>query len=121
MNRVAKQGDYCYQHKGEQAQQQSQRKNNNNYGTKKPWAYLYNSSAWRKLRALVIRRDEGRCALCGSAEQLVVDHIVPHRGNEELFYDADNLITLCKVCHDHKTRQEIIQRKKAEAKAKKKK
>lgn len=37
----------------------------------------------------------------------VVDHIKPHRGDESLFYDAANLQSLCKPCHDrHKQRQE---------------
>jgi len=33
----------------------------------------------------------------------VVDHIVPHRGDETLFWDRDNWQALCKSCHDHKT------------------
>ena len=33
----------------------------------------------------------------------VVDHIVPHRGNELLFWDRDNWQSLCKQCHDRKT------------------
>lgn len=30
----------------------------------------------------------------------VVDHIVPHRGDMELFWDSDNWQPLCKLCHD---------------------
>ena len=33
----------------------------------------------------------------------VVDHIIPHRGDEDLFWDRDNWQALCKPCHDHKT------------------
>lgn len=33
----------------------------------------------------------------------VVDHIVPHTGNADLFWDKDNLQGLCKGCHDSKT------------------
>jgi 5-methylcytosine-specific restriction protein A len=33
----------------------------------------------------------------------VVDHIIPHRGDEKLFWDRDNWQALCKSCHDHKT------------------
>lgn len=36
----------------------------------------------------------------------VVDHIVPHRGNEQLFWDRRNWRPLCKRCHDRKTRRE---------------
>lgn len=33
----------------------------------------------------------------------VVDHIVPHRGDDRLRLDWDNLQALCKRCHDSKT------------------
>lgn len=34
----------------------------------------------------------------------VVDHIIPHRGDPELFWDRSNWQALCKKCHDRKTR-----------------
>ena len=36
----------------------------------------------------------------------VVDHIIPHRGDQELFWDRSNWQPLCKKCHDHKTMTE---------------
>ena len=33
----------------------------------------------------------------------VVDHIVPHRGDQKLFWDESNWQPLCKPCHDKKT------------------
>jgi len=33
----------------------------------------------------------------------VVDHIIPHRRNKELFWDKTNWQALCKRCHDQKT------------------
>jgi len=30
----------------------------------------------------------------------VVDHIVAHRGDQELFWDQSNWQSLCKPCHD---------------------
>jgi len=33
----------------------------------------------------------------------IVDHIKPHRGNDELFWDETNWQGLCKACHDKKT------------------
>ena len=33
----------------------------------------------------------------------VVDHIIPHRGDQKLFWDQDNWQPLCKACHDRKT------------------
>lgn len=34
------------------------------------------------------------------------DHIIPHKGNIELFYDVRNLQALCKSCHSKKTNSE---------------
>jgi len=36
----------------------------------------------------------------------VVDHVIPHRGDEALFWDRSNWRPLCKRCHDQKTRRE---------------
>jgi 5-methylcytosine-specific restriction protein A len=33
----------------------------------------------------------------------VVDHIIPHRGDQYLFWDQENWQALCKDCHDRKT------------------
>lgn len=33
----------------------------------------------------------------------VVDHIVPHRGDQTLFWDQDNWQAMSKPCHDRKT------------------
>ena len=33
----------------------------------------------------------------------IVDHVVPHRGDRELFWDTENWQALCKPCHDAKT------------------
>lgn len=30
----------------------------------------------------------------------VVDHVIPHKGDEELFFSSDNLASLCKRHHD---------------------
>lgn len=44
------------------------------------------------------------CRMCDRIEantsKLVADHKAPHRGDERLFWDADNLQCLCKSCHD---------------------
>ncbi len=36
----------------------------------------------------------------------VVDHVVPHRGNDRLFWDRSNWQSLCVSCHNTKTRRE---------------
>lgn len=61
---------------------------------------------WRKRRKLYLSKHP-LCVKCERAGKLttatVVDHIVPHRGNEVLMWDEDNWQALCKPCHDNKT------------------
>ena len=61
---------------------------------------------WRKARALFLRQNP-LCAECRRNGVLtpatVVDHIIPHRGDERLFWDEGNWQPLCKPCHDYKT------------------
>lgn len=60
-------------------------------------------SKWRILRQRHLQLFP-MCVLCaelGIVEPAtVVDHREPHRGNAELFYDENNLQSLCKTCHD---------------------
>jgi 5-methylcytosine-specific restriction protein A len=57
---------------------------------------------WQKarLRFLAIHPF---CIDCGSADDLQVDHQVPHRGDADLFWDQGNWRTRCLVCHARKT------------------
>lgn len=62
----------------------------------------------------VFNRDGYRCQTCGKLcrgrgpHSPVCDHVVPHKGDEALFFDPHNLQTLCKSCHDgDKQRQEV--------------
>lgn len=43
------------------------------------------------------------CKETGKRDGLVVDHIIPHRGDMAVFWDRSNWQTLCKPCHDLKT------------------
>jgi 5-methylcytosine-specific restriction protein A len=36
----------------------------------------------------------------------IVDHVVPHRGDQRLFWDQGNWAPACKSCHDRKTARE---------------
>ena len=61
---------------------------------------------WRKARAAYLAQHP----LCVECERLgrttpatVVDHIVPHRGNQRLFWRRSNWQALCKAHHDAKT------------------
>lgn len=62
----------------------------------------YSTSRWQILRRQVLMAHPV-CQICGKTIADTVDHIKPHRGNEDLFYDPDNLQALCKACHNKKT------------------
>ena len=70
---------------------------------------LYNSRAWRAARTAFLK-ERPFCAYCGKplrGRDAIVDHIIPHKGDERLFWDESNWQPLCKRCHDaHKQRQE---------------
>lgn len=70
---------------------------------------LYDTTQWKDLKKMVIDRDL-RCVICGSEIDLEIDHVIPPRGNEELFFNLTNLQLLCKVCHRKKTNEEIRNR-----------
>ena len=45
-----------------------------------------------------------KCMAVGEyTKATVVDHIIPHRGDQKLFWDRSNWQALCKKCHDTKT------------------
>jgi 5-methylcytosine-specific restriction protein A len=100
---------YCPKHKGEAENNRNNRpyyQNAMKYNTS-----LYNTVRWRKLRAEHLRGNP-YCICCGTREKpLQVDHIVTPKGNEDLFYDANNLQTLCLRCHAVKTNREVWKKK----------
>lgn len=59
-----------------------------------------------EIASLAFRKAHPICAIdgprCEHAATLV-DHIVPHRGDAELFWDVSNWQSACKPCHDAKT------------------
>ena len=66
---------------------------------------------WRKARETFLRR-EPLCVFCKAkglvVAATVVDHVIPHRGDTNLFWDSSNWQSLCKPCHDkHKQRMEL--------------
>jgi len=67
------------------------------------------TSRWQKVSKAYLRKHP-LCASCLKKGRVtkatVVDHIVPHRGNHQLFWDESNWQPLCKHCHDVKTMTE---------------
>ena len=67
-------------------------------------------SRWRIRRAHYLQQHP-LCVMCNVAGRVaaatIVDHIVPHKGDQRLFNDTNNWQSLCKPCHDrHKQRIE---------------
>lgn len=58
------------------------------------------SSSWLRIRDIVLFRDNGKCAVCGSTNNLHIHHKTYNNlFNEEKH--LDELITLCRKCHDN--------------------
>jgi hypothetical protein len=67
---------------------------------------LYQTQRWRAMRAEQLRRRP-TCVYCGDPAT-VVDHNPPHRGDEEAFWDASRLQSLCAACNEDKTTRDRI-------------
>jgi 5-methylcytosine-specific restriction protein A len=71
--------------------------------TAQPWRALYKTARWLHLREAQLFR-EPLCQRCKGRGVVriaeVVHHKVAHKGNHELFFDAGNLASSCKPCHD---------------------
>lgn len=73
-----------------------------------PWRAWYKTARWQKLRLDVLSRDGWTCQKTGVAlvgkypapNSPVVDHIIPHRGDPDLFWDQANLQAVSKQYHD---------------------
>lgn len=54
----------------------------------------------RELRRTVLEADRHECVYCGTSDNLVVDHIIPHsRGGKAVF---ENLLTACRSCNSRR-------------------
>ena len=72
-------------------------------------AQYYNTTKWRSLRKKVLK-DQPYCSKCGIDSNLHIHHRIPARGDEELFFNEDNLTVLCEGCHRVVTAKEINKR-----------
>ena len=82
-------------------QQRSQRRDST-----QPWRVWFKTARWARLRLHVFARDLFTCQepgcgrVDGNTSRLVAHHKRAHRGNAALFWDDNNLETVCKTCHD---------------------
>lgn len=76
--------------------------------TAQPWRAWYKTGRWQRLRMAILKRDRFTCQVTGVAlvgrypapNSPVVDHCVPHRGDEALFWEESNLQAVSKAYHD---------------------
>ena len=65
---------------------------------------LYTSGAWIRKRKVILKRDNYLCVNCQrfgrTTEAKEVHHIYPIETNPELKLTNENLISLCKSCHN---------------------
>lgn len=75
-----------------------------------PWRKWYFSSRWLTLRASILAQQP-LCQHCIEQQPqritaaAVVHHVRAHKGDKELFYDPNNLASLCSDCHDGPIKQ----------------
>lgn len=67
---------------------------------------------WQQARLLFLNENP-LCSYCDRDGRVtaacIVDHKIPHRGDEVLFWDRANWQSLCKPCHDIVKRREEAQ------------
>ena len=99
---------YCSKHKS-MAEERRRRQKENRVRFKGSSSERGYNSAWRRARSAFLR-DHPLCAECEREGRLTpatcVDHIKPHRGDKDLFWDETNWQALCQSCHSRKTAKE---------------
>lgn len=91
--------------KGSRELSESRKRHDAKRGTAHQRGY---TGKWQKARAAYLA-EHPLCCECMARSLVkaahVVDHIVPHRGDRELFWDRGNWQALCAACHNRKTRR----------------
>lgn len=63
---------------------------------------IRNKKEYKDWRKKILERDSGTCQRCGSTENIEVHHKIRFRDcfeDEDILYDIENGICLCKKCH----------------------
>ncbi|MDR3591570.1 MAG: HNH endonuclease [Negativicutes bacterium] len=92
---------YCARHDKKERNRHDQQR-----GTAASRGY---GSKWQRYRKQYLQ-DHPLCISCECKGELtpanIVDHIIPHKGDQTLFWSPSNHQSLCKRCHDSKTARE---------------
>lgn len=92
---------YCVKHKRQTAKQYDKQR-----GTAAQRGY---NARWRRARRRYLM-DNPLCVMCKEKGVIQaatdVDHIIPHKGDQDLFWDESNWQALCASCHSRKTARE---------------
>lgn len=91
---------YCYLHQD----LEGQRKVFTYRGKSSKYHYLYETARWKKMSKDFLKKYP-ICFICGKPAK-IADHITPHRGDVNLFFNEDNLQPMCWSCHSRKTFEE---------------
>lgn len=74
------------------------------------YRHLYKTARWkRESRAFL--RDHPLCVMCPDKSKrgaTIVDHVTPHRGDPDLFWNQDNWQALCRSHHSRSAQQQDI-------------
>ena len=95
---------YCGQHQSQQKEVLKQK--DKDRGTRTARGY---DNKWLKASKRY-REENPLCVMCEKEGILTkadcTDHIIPHKGDLELFWNRDNWQSLCTTCHSIKTAKE---------------
>lgn len=77
---------------------------------------LYGTKQWQMLREHALLRDAFTCQRCGCflkrgrkhPQSAVVHHVKAHKGDHELFFDLENLQSVCWTCHSGAIQSEEV-------------
>lgn len=92
---------FCARHKAEADRRPRQLFRGTRRNRSAPYHHLYECARWKAVRRAQLERSPF-CAVCG-AKAAIADHIVPHKGDESLFFNEGNVQSLCWKCHSAKT------------------
>ena len=78
---------------------------------KDEYAHLYKTKRWQDTRKRILIRDMYQCQECGTIVGIRkydahVDHKIAHKGDDLLFWNEDNMQTLCHSCHNSDKQRE---------------